>query len=66
MVYLAPQAGSLQTAASQVPMMGQTSGSMQALGDFQLSAEGSQGKGSTSTQTATVHLSQQLDLPAEV
>ena len=52
----------------QVPMTGQASPSMQATnncfrqvsdGDFQLSAEGSQRNGNTSTQTATVHLSQQ-------
>ena len=53
---------------SQVPLTGQASPSMQATnncfrqvsdGDFQLSAEGSQRNGNTSTQTATVHLSQQ-------
>lgn len=52
----------------QVPVTGQASPSMQptnncssqvSYGDFQLSAEGNQRKGSTSTQTATVDLSQQ-------
>ena len=61
----------------QVPMTGQASPSMQTTnncfrqvsdGDFQLSAAGSQRKGSTSTQTATVHPSQQsaVDLPTGV
>ena len=61
----------------QVPMTGQASPSMQTTnncfrqvsdGDFQLSAAGSQRKGSTSTQTATVHPSQQstVGLPTGV
>ena len=62
---------------SQVPLTGQASPSMQATsncsrqisdGDFQPSAAGSQRKGSTSTQTGTVHPSQQsaVGLPTGV
>ena len=61
----------------QVPMTGQASPAIQATNNgsrqvsyvyFQPLAEGNQRKGSTSTQTATVHLSQQsaVDLPTEV